>query len=736
MSRWPSRASTALLALLSAPRLGAEEGARSVEEVARSSRGAVVVIRSSDRAGEARGAGSGFVIKPDGLLVTSLHVIGEGRPFTAALEDGTAVQPTGIAAFDRAGDLVLIELERKDLPGLELGDSDALRPGQTVLAVGNPLGLGLSVARGTVAETREVEGRRLIQVAMPIEPGSSGSPLIDLEGRAVGVIAIKSGASTGFAVPSSELIALLERRRVLPLERWLRMGALDPEVWRPVLGGDWRMRSGKLVSSGVGPGFGGRTLCLREGLSLGADLDLSVEVRLEDESGAAGLAFSSDGGDRHYGFYPTAGSLRLTRFEGPDVFSWTILRTVSSDRYRPGEWNEVRVRVRGARIVCLVNGYEVIDLEDRAALPPGKAGLVKFREPRAELRRFRAARELPAEAPSELAARAAEVAARIAAARETDSAALEELAALGEEGFRALRDRAAALERDAARIRAAVERSRERAALRRLEEALGAKDEEVDLLRAALLVARLDDPDLEVEPYVELVEHMGRKAREKLEGKPEEKPDGKPEGEARLAALLEHFVQDLGFRGSAQEYYHRSNSFLSDVIDDREGIPITLSVVFLEIARRAGVPAAGVAAPRHFLVRSPPAGAEPALVDAFGGRIVTRAEAEALCGRLLAETDLAPAPKRGVVVRMIHNLLGIAQREGDGPGALRYLDAVVALDGAAAGPERWMRAVLRFRSGDRRGASEDLRWLLEHGAPPGVDRAEVEDLLRAVEGGG
>ncbi len=702
----------------------AEDGtsSRSVEDIAQASRAAVVVIASSDRVGEARGAGSGFIVRPDGLVITSLHVIGEGRPFTVRLADGRQLKPSAIAAFDRARDLAAFQVEAKDLPALELGDSDSLRPGQSVLAVGNPLGLGLSVARGAVAGVRELDGRRLIQVAIPIEPGSSGSPLIDLEGKVMGVLAIKSGASTAFAVPSSDLKAFLASPRPVPIERWLKIGVLDPKVWRPVLGGQWRQRAGRIVASSTGDGFGGRMLCLSEAPPPDGDFDLSVEVRLEDEGGAAGLAFHADGGDRHYGFYPTNGSLRLTRFDGPDVFSWTILKTVASRSYRPGEWNTIQVRLRGAKISCSVNGETVIEAED-SGLPRGKVGLCKFREPGAELRRFRAAPELSAGgAAGDLAVKAAELASGLSSGRIGEREAMDSILQLGDAGLRALDDRAASLEKEASRLRALAGRVRRSSVERQLRDALQGKEEDIDLLHAALLLSKLDNPDLEVEPYRELVDRMAREAHEKLEGV-------KGEGE-RLAGLIRHLFDDLGFHGSQAEYHHRSNSYVNEVLDDREGIPITLSVVFLEIARRVNVPVAGIGVPRHFLVEHRPAEGEKKLVDVFGGgKIVTRAEAAVLSGESLGDGDLAPATKRQIIIRMLRNLLGAAQGERDADGMLRYLDAIILLDETpeAAAGDRWMRAMLHAHAGASRAALEDLDWLLEQ-APTGIQRAEVEKL--------
>lgn len=718
-----------LPALILLPLLGEEAPRRTVEEIARASRDAVVAIHSSDRVGERRGAGSGFFIRGGeaggAVLVTNLHVIGEGRAFTVELTGGETLRPETIIAFDRDNDLAIVALERGDLPVLSLGDSGGLLPGQQVLAVGNVLGLGLSVMQGSIAPARSIEGRNLLQLAMPIEPGASGSPVIDLEGRAVGVLAMQSGRNSGFAVPASDVMALLSRANPMPMKRWLRIGALDPELWRPLLGGEWRQRAGRLLAAGTGAGFGGRMLCVHEGSPPGGSFDLAVEVKLEDESGAAGLLFHADGGDKHYGFYPTAGSLRLTSFEGPDVFTWRIIQTVSSTAYRPGDWNEIRVRVRESRLTCLVNGKVVIEAED-SGLPPGSVGLVKFREPKAEFRRFRVAPELPdAAVAKDLSERIAALADRLTAAPELSRGLVEEVSSSGLEAPGLLRERAASLDRQAARLRAAADRAGGLALARELHAALASPEAEIDLLRAAFLIARADNPDLEVAPYLEQVERMGRGARAAA--------DARTTAADKLEAVIRHFCDDLGFRGSRTEYYHRSNSYMNEVIDDREGIPITLTVLFMDVARRAGLDVAGVAAPGHFLARLENGAAEPGevrLIDIFSGKVISLQEAEKIWGLPPGEEDLAPAAKRAIVSRMIRNLLGCALREGDEPVMLRYLDLILAVDETSA-IDRWLRARLRFRAKDIEGAEDDLGRLLDHGIP-GVPRSDVEELLEAV----
>jgi len=721
---WGSRpvGTSILITLLAAwPMIGADAPERSVEQIAEASRKAVVMISSSGRGGEKRGAGSGFIVRPDGWIVTNLHVVGEWRPFVVTLADGTVVKPTAILGVDRDKDLILFQIDGKDLPTLELGDSEAVRPGQVVLAVGNPLGFGLSVTRGVIAEQRDMEGTRLIQVAMPIEPGSSGSPLIDLEGKAVGVIAMKSGVSTALALSINQLKPLIEKPHPQPMSRWLTVGT--SRLWRPIMGGNWRQKTGRIVASGIGDGFGGRMVYLSETLPPEGAFEVGVEVRLQDESGAAGLAFHSDGNNRHYGFYPTGGNLRMTRFEGPDVFSWTILETVSSDYYRPGEWNAIKVRVAGHKLTGFVNDEIVIEAED-SGLTSGKIGLVKFRTPEAQFRKFRVAQSLPpVKVPEETALEVIRVAAELANGGKLRPETVETLASFGENGLRALRDHVASLKRQAVREEDLVNQVHEHMVRRELVKVLSAPEEEVDLLRSALLLSRLDNPDVEVEPYLQLIERMAREVRENMDGSTK-----------KMNVLVSYLFEDLGFRGSqGTEYYDRSNSYINEVLDDREGIPITLSVVFMEVARRVGLKVVGLGIPQHFIVEYSPRSGDRQLIDVYnGGKFITREQAQKLSQTPLDDEALRPSSGREIILRMLRNLGGVAALEQDAQGVLRYLDTTLALRGDS-GHDRFMRARVRIELGLLEEAASDLDWLIEH-PDSGVDRATVEylrELLRS-----
>ena len=705
---------------------GPEE--KPVAELIEQTRRSVAAIASSDRNGDSSGVGSGFFVSPENLLITNLHVIGEGRPFTITLPDGKTLEPEEIVGVDREADLVVIKVKGEAPAGLSLGDSSMVRTGQQVLTVGNPLGLNNSVSRGVIAEERELEGRSMIQVAMPIEPGNSGSPLVDQQGRVVGVIAIKSASSLGFAVPSNALKRLLENKRPMKIARWLRIGSLDNRMWKVATsGGSWRQRAGRLIASGTGSGFGGRMVCLSTLPETMKTFELSVDVKLEDESGAAGLVFHGGSPGKHYGFYPTNGALRLTRFLGPTLFEWTVLQTVPSDAYQPGEWNNIKVRIEGSRIICSVNGDEVIDLED-AALGTGKAGLCKFRTPTAEFRRFKLGADLPAANLDETErASVRKLASKLEPRSPPQLEIVDKLANFGAPVIRELKARATELEKEAFRIKHLAGRVHQRIIERKLADLLKGGEDNFDLVHAALLVSSVDNPELEADPYLELLQRFAAELKDAL--------DGVTDPKKRLQVLVNYFTLELGFRGSRMEYYNRANSYLNEVIDDREGLPISLSILFIELAGKAGLKVEGIGVPRHFIVRHKPGKEAATLLDVFDDcKTITLEDASRLSGTALTPASLIASSRRGILERMIRNLVNVSTMERDVQSLLRYLDLLLLVREDAA-HERWQRAVLRARTGQPAGAARDLDWLIEH-HPEGIDMGAVESLRRNLQNQG
>ena len=316
----------------------ANEEDKTSEVIAREVRPSLVTITHDSRPGRADREGSGFFVKK-GLIATNLHVIGEARRIRVTTSDGKELTVKSIHASDRKLDLALIRVTEEDVPTLPLGSSDDIPDGLSVVAMGNPQGFRFSVVEGVVSATRAMEGYSMIQLAIPIEPGNSGGPLLNRQGQVIGIPSLKSQVSDniGFAMPVNALKLLLESPNPIPIERWVTVGKLNPRQWKPLQeGADWRQRAGTISVNGKAAGFGGRSLCLYQAPPNETAFDVQVKVRLDDEAGAAGLAFASDGGDRHYGFYPSGGQLRLTHFAGPDVFSWNILADVPVPSYRQG----------------------------------------------------------------------------------------------------------------------------------------------------------------------------------------------------------------------------------------------------------------------------------------------------------------------------------------------------------------------------------------------------------------
>lgn len=703
---------------------------KSIEQIAESARPSVVMILSAGRDGKSRGVGTGFVVSADGLIATNLHVIGEARPITVQTSDGKRHEVTTVHATDRAADLALIRIDAKDLKPLELANSDTLKQGQTVVALGNPHGLEYSVVSGVVSGKRDIEGQSMIQLAMVVEPGNSGGPLIDLQGRVHGILTLKSleSAAVGFAMPSNGLQPLLKKPNPVPMTRWLTIGALDAAEWQPLFGARWRQRAGRIVVEGLGEGIGARSICLSNRPVPQLPYEVAVTVRLDDEAGAAGLIFHSDGANKHYGFYPTSGSLRFVRFEGADVFTWKVLTQVKSPHYHPGDWNTLRVRVDKEKILCYVNDQLAIESND-TGLTEGKVGLAKFRDTRAEFKNFQVGKQLPSTiVPADLAARIAKSVADIAPQGPPDTKLVDKLLPDSEASLTVLRERARLLEQQAAQLRQLAQAVHARKVQAQIVKILQGKEDEIDLLHAALLLAKLDNDEVEVEAYRKEVQRMGK---EVADGLPKDADD-----KARLAALNKYLFAERGFHGSRRDYYHRSNSYLNEVIDDREGLPITLSVLYIEQARQIGLKVVGVSMPAHFVVKHVPIKGEAQLIDVYeAGQLLSREDADrkvkALTGEPLRDEDLAPATKKAIISRMLHNLMSVARKEQDGPSLLRYLDVYIDLN-VEAGEERWTRALLNYQYGQKAEAKKDVDWLLQH-EPAGVPRERVQELRRLLE---
>lgn len=173
------------------------------------------------------GSGSGFIISRDGYVVTNKHVVSDDTAeYTVILSDEQEYSAR-VLARDPNNDIAVLKIEGTDFPALELGDSGSLRVGQTAIAIGNPLGeFANSVSRGIISGLgRSVEAgsyfgesetlRDIIQTDAAINPGNSGGPLLDIEGRVIGVnVAVAQGAENiGFALPVNSIKRVVDEVR-------------------------------------------------------------------------------------------------------------------------------------------------------------------------------------------------------------------------------------------------------------------------------------------------------------------------------------------------------------------------------------------------------------------------------------------------------------------------------------------------------------------------------------------
>jgi regulator of sirC expression with transglutaminase-like and TPR domain len=271
-------------------------------------------------------------------------------------------------------------------------------------------------------------------------------------------------------------------------------------------------------------------------------------------------------------------------------------------------------------------------------------------------------------------------------------------------------------------------------ARRALSELADRDDEAIDLARGALLIAAedMEAESYDVDAYGQRIEDLARRVEGHL-------PDEVVTAD-RIAAVHQVLFCEMRFQGDELDYYHPDNALLPRVLDRRRGLPISLAVIYVAVARRCGIEAAGVAFPGHFLVRCE---VEEGIVvvDPFhGGRTLDIAD----CRRLLSETTgsdvefdpdlLTPASPRAVLTRILANLRAMYLRRADEARALRAHERMVLLNPRSASLLRG-RAALYSRLGRADRAATDLEHFLTL-APAPEEAAEARRELARLRSGG
>ena len=205
-----------------------------------------VVVQSSGR--RSVGQGSGFIISPDGWVITNYHVIEGADTATVVLADYTDLLVAGVGAIDRQSDLALLKVIGRDLPCLMVSTKPPPPVGQKVFAIGSPEGLMNTLSEGLISGHRVQDGVPVVQTTAPVSHGSSGGPLLTAEGLVVGVTSrIRAGGQNlNFAVPAERVQDLLRKQgKMIPLAK-LRGDPLKRAVvvqldqaWKAMEKKDW-----------------------------------------------------------------------------------------------------------------------------------------------------------------------------------------------------------------------------------------------------------------------------------------------------------------------------------------------------------------------------------------------------------------------------------------------------------------------------------------------------------------
>jgi regulator of sirC expression with transglutaminase-like and TPR domain len=250
----------------------------------------------------------------------------------------------------------------------------------------------------------------------------------------------------------------------------------------------------------------------------------------------------------------------------------------------------------------------------------------------------------------------------------------------------------------------------------------------IELGRAALTMAAADYPDLDIDVYLAILDQLAADARARL--------DSETDVQRTVAVLNDVLFREHGFHGNRENYFDPRNSFLNEVLDRRTGIPISLSVLYMEVAQRIGLPLQGVGFPGHFLVKYASLN-EEIVIDPFDrGEIRSRQNLQTMLNRLYGDRIgfdpdfLAAATKKQILRRMLNNLELIYLRQNDLTKGLSVVERLLVLDPASAQDIR-DRGIIYLRLECFKQALEDLQRYLSL-APQAEDAEAIRDQIAAL----
>lgn len=254
------------------------------------------------------------------------------------------------------------------------------------------------------------------------------------------------------------------------------------------------------------------------------------------------------------------------------------------------------------------------------------------------------------------------------------------------------------------------------------------EDERIDLIRSALVIARTEYPTLDIEEYAGRIERMSRRASALAAGL----------GASGMRSALNQVMFEEGnLRGNREDYYDPRNSFLNDVLDRGLGIPITLAIIYMEVARRVGYLLAGVGMPGHFLLKHYGDDGQETLIDCFNhGDILSRQDCQSRLDEIysgemaLRPEFLHPISRRQILTRMLNNLKTVYLSTRNFRKALTIADLILVIHPRSAEDVK-QRALLRYSMGMHALAAEDLGEYLKI-SPTASDSEEVRQMSLSI----
>ena len=254
------------------------------------------------------------------------------------------------------------------------------------------------------------------------------------------------------------------------------------------------------------------------------------------------------------------------------------------------------------------------------------------------------------------------------------------------------------------------------------------EDEKIDLIRAALVIARGEYPDLDIEEYAGRIEKLARRVAAYSADSDERNT---------LAALNRVLFEETGLRGNRDDYYDPRNSFLNDVLDRGLGIPITLAMIYMEVAKRVGFHLSGVGMPGHFLLKHYSADGTEILIDCFNrGDILSRQDCQSKLDEIysgemqLRPEFLHPISRRQILTRMLNNLKTVYLSTRNFRKALPIADLILVIHPQSAEDVK-QRALLRYSMNLHGLAAEDLEEYLKM-SPKASDAEEIKQMMLSI----